>query len=329
MTMQSTTWTLILAGGDGARLRSLTTTSSGQCIPKQYCSLQGGASLLHETIRRALAVSAPQHVCAVVAEQHRQWWQQALWPIEENNIIVQPENKGTANGILLPLLHILDNDPDATVVVLPSDHHLKDEMALRESIQTALHAVRNHQDKIMLLGVEPEEADAELGYILPDIQTRLRPQPVLSFIEKPSSDEAAYLIDNGALWNSFIMVARAKTLLQVFLEKHQSAVLRMQIAMFRQVHDATAIRDLYATLRDVDFSKHILPGMESRLRVVKVRKCGWSDLGTPRGVMRTLQNIPRQQWEESRHTPLNLALQHERLNMSAQHERRTRASVSA
>jgi mannose-1-phosphate guanylyltransferase len=311
MTHESATWTLILAGGDGARLSSLTTASNGQCIPKQYCSLQGGASLLHETIRRALTISPPQQICAVVAEQHRQWWQQALWPIEESNIIVQPQNKGTANGILLPLLHILDIDPNANIVLLPSDHHLEDEMALRESIQSALRSLRTYPDKIMLLGIEPEEADSDLGYIMPDTRSRLRPQPVMTFIEKPGAQEAQQLISEGALWNSFIVVARAKALLQLFVDKHQSAVLRMQIAMFRQVQDAHAIRNLYATLREVDFSRHILPGMEPRLRVVQVRKCGWSDLGTPKRVVRTLQKTQRQEWTESRHTPLNLALQHE------------------
>ena len=306
------TWSLILAGGDGSRLRSLTTTSGGQCVPKQYCSLLGGASLIHETIRRALAISSPAHVCAVVAEQHRQWWQQALWPIAESNIIVQPQNKGTANGILFPLLHILDCDPEAKVVLLPSDHHLENELALRESILSALNSIRVYPDDIMLLGIEPEEADTELGYIVPDTQTRLRPRPVSHFVEKPDSETAQRLINAGALWNSFIMVARAKTLLQLFVDKHQSAVLRMQIALLRQPNDKMSVANLYATLREVDFSRHILQGLERRLRVVQVGKCGWSDLGTPKNVLKTLHKTPREQWGNTHHAHLNIALQHER-----------------
>jgi mannose-1-phosphate guanylyltransferase len=144
------------------------------------------------------------------------------------------------------------------------------------------------------------------------MQTNMTPQPVLAFVEKPTVEEAQQLIDRGALLNSFIMVARAKTLLQLFLDKHQSVPLRMQIALFRRHQDTAAIRNLYATLREVDFSRNILPGMESRLRVVRVPKCGWSDLGTPKRVIKVLQTTPRQQWEKTRHTPLNLALQHER-----------------
>jgi hypothetical protein len=113
------------------------------------------------------------------------------------------------------------------------------------------------------------------------------------------------------------MVARAQSLLQLFLDKHRSVVLRMQIALFRQLHDVAALRDLYATLRDVDFSRHILSGAGTRLRVVQVRKCGWSDLGTPNRVLRTLQNTPRHEWVETRHTPINLALQHDRLRAAA------------
>jgi len=71
-------WALILAAGEGSRLRGLTTTPGGLYVPKQFCSLQGGASLLEETLWRAESVAQRRHVVTVVAAQHRRWWEAPL-----------------------------------------------------------------------------------------------------------------------------------------------------------------------------------------------------------------------------------------------------------
>lgn len=101
------TWALVLAAGEGSRLRSLTTTATGQAVPKQFCSLQGGPSLMQEALQRAASIAPIQRTCSIVAAQHRRWWEAPLYHLPEENVIVQPENRGTAHGILLPLLHIV------------------------------------------------------------------------------------------------------------------------------------------------------------------------------------------------------------------------------
>ena len=120
---------MVLAGGEGSRLQGLTRNVHGVVVPKQFCSLQGGPSLLQEALQRAATVASMQRVGTVVAAQHRQWWTSMLGLLRPRNIFVQPHNRGTAHGILLPLLRIADLDPDATVVLLPADHHLRNEVA--------------------------------------------------------------------------------------------------------------------------------------------------------------------------------------------------------
>src|SRR4030095_2964760 len=100
------TWALVLAAGEGSRLRTLTTTHNGVAVPKQFCSLQGGPSLLQETLHRAEAIAPRKRVCTIVAAQHRRWFEGPLWSLPAQNVIVQPENRGTAIGLLLPILHI-------------------------------------------------------------------------------------------------------------------------------------------------------------------------------------------------------------------------------
>jgi mannose-1-phosphate guanylyltransferase len=96
-------WAVVLAGGDGSRLREITTTAAGEVIPKRFCSLQRKTCLLEDAIKRAQAVAISQHICSVVAEQHRRWWSSALKPLLAQNIFVQQNNRGTAHGILLAL----------------------------------------------------------------------------------------------------------------------------------------------------------------------------------------------------------------------------------
>lgn len=104
--MQQNTWALVLAAGEGSRLRSLTTAADGTAVPKQFCSLLGGPSLLQEALHRAQSIAPRERICTVVAEHHRRWWQRALWSVPAANVIAQPANRGTAIGILLPVLHI-------------------------------------------------------------------------------------------------------------------------------------------------------------------------------------------------------------------------------
>ena len=82
-------WALILAAGEGSRLRSLTTTN-GVAIPKQFCSLNGGPSLLQEALHRAESVVPQSRVCTIVAAQHRRWWESPLYHLATENVVVQP-----------------------------------------------------------------------------------------------------------------------------------------------------------------------------------------------------------------------------------------------
>jgi len=112
-------------------------TPSGRAVPKQFCSLRGGASLLQCALRRAEALVTRERTCTIVAAQHRDWWTHELALLPVSNIIVQPHNRGTGNGILLALLHVLERDPHAQLVLLPSDHHVCAEETLSRALRRA------------------------------------------------------------------------------------------------------------------------------------------------------------------------------------------------
>jgi len=288
----SSVWGLILAAGDGKRLESLTTPRGGAAIPKQYCSLRAGPSLLHDALQRVLAVATPQRTCVVVAAKHRCWWTPQLERLPAANIIVQPENRGTALGVLLPLLHLRERDPGAHLVILPADHHVRMESHLARSLRTALELLTAKPEQTLLLGVTPEGADPDLGYILPEAARSAElALPVQQFVEKPPVKWAGELIERGALWNTFIIAASIPGLMQFFERRIPAIVAQMHAAVRRDAATAGAARAvaaLYARLPTMDFSRDILPGQEASIRVVRVPACGWSDLGTPERVARTL-----------------------------------------
>lgn len=319
--MQQNTWALVLAAGEGSRLRSLTTDSSGAAIPKQFCSLQGGLSLLQEALHRAQAVAPREHICTVVAAQHRRWWQGALWSLPAANIFVQPRNRGTALGILMPVLRILARDPLARIVFLPADHYVRDEVVLARSLRAAVEELSRHPDDLLLLGIAPEEADPELGYILPGLADASGALSVERFVEKPDVGSARELIGAGGLWNSFIFAANGFAVLSLLRARLPEIVDDLDTAIARDAsvrRGAVSVAELYEHLPDVDFSRHVLQGAETSLRVLRVPRCGWNDLGTPKRVAETIRRLRNDQAQPA---PPAFAAASAYLDLSAAHAR--------
>jgi mannose-1-phosphate guanylyltransferase len=230
-----------------------------------------------------------------VAKHHRIWWQGLPRSLPMSNVIVQPRNRGTANGLLLSLLHILERDPQAQVLVLPSDHHVRDERTLARSLAIAIDQVRSRPTQSLLVGFEPQEPDPELGYIVPGLDDNHAARPVQQFVEKPPPARARRIIEQGGLWNAFIISAKVDSLLTLFRQRVPEIVDEMQAAVRSDLtHDVdSATEELYEGLPTIDFSRNILEGQESQLRVLPVPDCGWSDLGTPVRVETVLRRLPR------------------------------------
>jgi mannose-1-phosphate guanylyltransferase len=328
MRIRQRTWALVLAAGDGTRLATLTTDASGRSVPKQFCSLNGGRSLLEDAMHRARRIVPRDRLCAIVAADHRRYWQRTLWTLPASNVIVQPRNRGTAHGILLAVLSILERDPLARIVFLPADHFVRDENALGASLREAATLLTRNPDGLALLGIEPDEADPELGYIVPGQPFADGTRAVERFVEKPEAQLARRLLAGGALWNSFIFAASGPALLGMLRDKLPESVDAMSTALARDLRLGTqaAVEDVYEHLQSIDFSRAIVQGAESRLRVLTAPACGWSDLGTPQRVAQTLARLEHERLERAAAPRahsfitapafINLAAQHARLGLA-------------
>jgi mannose-1-phosphate guanylyltransferase len=293
-------WAIVLAGGDGTRVRDLTKGPSGASAPKQYCTFGGDRSLLGLALDRARRVVGPDRVVVVVAEQHRPWWELELgcppvaFPAE--NVVVQPANRGTAVGVLAGLARVVSRHGSlARVLVLPSDHYVGREETLIRHIERGVLAARQDPSRVVLFGMTPESVDAEYGWILSPAASEGVARPVVRFVEKPDTASSQQLIERGALLNSFIFVARAATLLLLYWRVMPEVLGRFLSRVSRPDGWARGVlRRLYRTLPSLDFSRELLERCTDDLAVVPVPPCGWSDLGTPARLVRFQQQRARE-----------------------------------
>ncbi len=324
MTTKPMTWAVVLAGGDGTRLSTLTRDSEGNQVPKQFWSLTGGNTLMQDAIQRARHVAPPERTCVIVAKLHRRHWSSGLSEVDSRNIIVQPRNCGTAIGILLATLRIAKRDPTARIVFFPADHYVSNEALLATGVRDAAAVLSNANNSIALLGIEPDCIDCELGYIIPGTTKNDGTLTVTRFVEKPNADLAQALLANGAVWNSFIFASSVQTLVDAMHQCMPRVVDDMRGVIELQADESAAdpaLQRLYQDLLPIDFSRAVLQQAQKMLRLVTAPACGWTDLGTPNRVTKVLTKIQYNSSHVLRPPPgvssgaLSLAMQCNRLGI--------------
>jgi mannose-1-phosphate guanylyltransferase len=298
-TLPAAPWALILAGGDGSRLRPLTRAITGDPRPKQFCPLLDGETLVDRTRRRADLITRSDQQVVVVTQTHEPYYRSLVGDLAPGRLVVQPRNRGTGPGLLYPLLRIAELAGDVPVAVFPSDHFVDDDAAFMSAVAAALDGIRARPDLVVLLGIEADTPETEYGWIEAD--SRPLPMdgaplfPIRRFWEKPSSDVALSLLTRGGLWNSFVMVGRISAFLDLIVAGIPEVLtafepLRRVLGTRRETRVA---RRVYSALPDVNFSERVLVPAASRLAVLRVKGVEWSDLGN---VERVLQTIRRAGW---------------------------------
>ena len=285
--VQKSRWGIILAGGEGSRLKVVTDRIGGNGCPKQFCRLLSDKTLYEETRERALHLFPTDHLMTVVTRSHATFFEPDLTAVPGAQVVVQPETKGTAPAIVYALLRVLSLDRDAEVAILPSDHSVSDSALFMNFVAEGFEAIQKVPNQVVLLGISATAPETGYGWI--EAETASEPRfglaiPVRRFWEKPTYEDAAKLWRRGCLWNSFVLIARASWLLGVVEEQcpelvREFSALRSRIGT--QLEEFAAER-IYRRLSETDLSRHVLMGTRSPLSVIRVHGVKWSDLGDPR-----------------------------------------------
>ena len=275
-------WGLVLAGGDGVRLRELTRVLTGRPMPKQYCRIIDDRSLLELTLSRIAPLVSQAQTLVILNRDHLALAEPQLAAIPDRNRIVQPDNRDTGPGILRSLLHLARiAPPGATAVILPSDHHVLDPVVFRHHLRRAVRVARSNPSRVVLLGIVPDRAETGFGYVVPgqrlSVDSETMAFHVNGFCEKPPESTAVDLVAAGALWNSFVMAFRLERLIGLITSVVPDAVTRL------------------SDPPPWNFSRDVLTRIPEDLVVVRADGMGWSDWGTPESVTRTLLELRRRE----------------------------------
>lgn len=289
-------WAIVLAGGDGVRLRPLVRLVCGDERPKQYAPLLHSRTLLGQTLDRVGHLVPPERTVVVTLESHARYVETEFRVAPRPLILAQPESRGTAAGVLYPVHWVHARDPHAMVMVFPSDHYVSDEAAFIEHSADVLEFIDRYPDWIVLLGAEATHPETDYGWIEPGDRVGSvmsgSVRRVRQFIEKPSKEIAETLLANGYLWNTFVFGARARALIEAgrqCLPHLHERLARIPTFMGTE-HERWAVQRAYALAPAANFSRSVLASAP-HLAVSTLPGLGWCDLGSPERAVKAMTNL--------------------------------------
>jgi mannose-1-phosphate guanylyltransferase len=278
--MNKNNYALIMAGGVGSRFWPVSRTE----YPKQFIDFFGiGKTLIQSTYDRFLKICPPENIFIVTNEIYTDIIKTQLPDIQDNQILAEPIMRNTAPCIAYGSMKISELNPDAVIVVAPSDHTIADLDSFVSAIEESLEAAAQN-DCLITLGIKPSRPDTGYGYIQ-YVDNTLASDPrihkVKLFTEKPNLELAKSFIQSGDfLWNAGIFIWSAKAINNAF-HKHlpeMHEIFQSGLSVYNTLKESAFISDAYQQCTNISIDFGI---MEKANNVyVLPADFGWSDLGT-------------------------------------------------
>jgi mannose-1-phosphate guanylyltransferase len=254
--------------------------------------------MLEQTIRRARLLIPSERLVVIGTAHHHPHIFQSLGHSPPGTVLLQPTNRDTAPGILLPLIHILRKDPHALVAILPSDHFVLPSRRFMRAVADAAEYVRSVKvDAPILLAVQPAWPEPEYGWIEPGKVVGYHDQQTIlginQFIEKPSRERAELLMRDGWFWNTMVIIVRAAALMGL-ARKHLPDLTARFTHLQRflgTIREYTLTNEIYRAIPKVNFSASLLAGLDVPSLVLPVQNVRWSDWGTKERILDTITEL--------------------------------------
>lgn len=275
------TFAVIMAGGRGTRFWPLSRRDN----PKQFINVADDDTLIQTTVARLQGLIPFEQCLVVTHERYVDITQEQLPAVPQENILAEPISRNTAPCIVYAAIKLLERDPDATMVVLPADHVIRNVKKFQEVVSVCVERAQE-DDALLTIGIEPTFPSTGYGYIQysgrDETDDDLAPKayPVKTFAEKPNIATAERFIDSGDfLWNSGIFVWRADAILKAistYLPKVSDAFSGLE-ASFGTARETQATLDAFTSCPSISIDYGVME--RARNTFVVPASFDWSDVG--------------------------------------------------
>ena len=285
----SKNYCVILAGGRGRRLWPC----SRESVPKQFIDFFGtGRTQLQATYDRIVRLLPKEHIYVCTCREYLKMAQEQLSDVPERNFMTEPVNRNTAPSVAWAAMRIHKREPEANVIIVPSDQMVLNETAFTHSVEVGFSYV-SENNVLMVMGVKPTRPEPGYGYIqLGDLSCKPEVYAVKSFTEKPEREFAKMFMQSGEFyWNTGIFLSKVSHLLSAFEQIFPEVLrkLRYERVEYTYEEEMEFVTQNYPRYPNLSLDYAIL----EQSRNVYMMKCdfGWADLGTWHAVYESLSKV--------------------------------------
>ena len=275
--MSTNIYVVIMAGGSGTRFWPYSRDNK----PKQFLDVVGtGRTLLQMTFDRFLEITTADKIWIVSNEKYGEIIHDQLPEISKNQVLLEPDKRNTAPCIAYASYKIMKEDPNATLVVSPSDHVVFKEKEFERIINTAVKSASKDQ-KLLTIGIRPNRPETGYGYIQYHSNPESQVKKVKTFTEKPEAELAAKFLESGDfLWNSGIFIWSVDSIIQAFekYDEELANIFASGLPSYSTGEEAKFIKQAYSQCKSISIDYAIMEKADNVF--VVPGDFGWSDLGS-------------------------------------------------
>ncbi|MCD7962770.1 MAG: mannose-1-phosphate guanylyltransferase [Rikenellaceae bacterium] len=276
--MNKNNYCIIMAGGVGSRFWPV----SRQNHPKQFLDILGmGKSFIRHTYERFLDIIPAENFYVVTNKKYTELVKQHIPELKNEQILSEPLGRNTAPCIAYAAYKVNKLNPDAKMVVAPSDHLVLNESKFREVISEGFDFLDDN-NTLLTIGIKPNRPDTGYGYIQIDTTVQIDNfNKVKTFTEKPTLEVAKMFVESGEFfWNSGIFIWKSDEIIKQFIN-HLPEVDRLFASIndsYNTEEEENAIRQIYPECRNISIDYGIMEKADNVY--VRCSEFGWSDIGT-------------------------------------------------
>lgn len=275
--MNKNNYAILMAGGVGSRFWPVST----QSFPKQFHDMLGtGETLIQKTFSRLSNIIPEENIFILTNKRYNNLVFEQLPKITKRQVVLEPAMRNTAPCILFAALKIQKENPEAVMIVAPSDHWIEDEASFTENIQLAFNFCSKN-NALMTLGIKPTFPNTGYGYIEYDTSSNEEIKNVNQFREKPDYETAKSFIEQGNfLWNAGIFMWSVTSVIKAFQNNSPQLynLFEKGIEAYNTDFEDDFIRDNYAKSDNISVDYAIMEKSDNVF--VLPATFDWNDLGT-------------------------------------------------